>query len=167
MGATMNLQSQKNQRRILNAIFVVLSMIVISLSSRIVGDFEEAVQILTGYRPAAREIDLPTRIQTLTRSLNSAAETVGQIEAEISKRQALVAQLQKDAETASKISALNKEQLEAVAQVLRSEIKNDQSQNFWSAQVLAFFYAALGVALSEGYRFIARWRLRRKLQVGA
>jgi hypothetical protein len=61
------------------------------------------------------------------------------------------------------LAALNKEQLEAVAQVLRSEIKSDERQNFWTAQFLAFFYAALGVALSEGYRFILRWRARRKL----
>jgi hypothetical protein len=106
--------------------------------------------------------ELPARIQTLTKSLNSAAETIGQIEQEIEKRQELVAQLQRDAD-ASKLSTLNKEQMDAVAQVLRSEIKSDERQNFWSAQLLAFFYAALGVALSEGYRFVLRWRARRKL----
>jgi hypothetical protein len=110
------------------------------------------------------QLELPARIQLLTGSLNSAAETIGQIEAEIKQRQELVRQLEKDAETASKLAALNKEQMDAVAQVLRSEIKSDQSQNFWGAQFLAFFYAALGVALSEGYRFFIRWRLRRKLQ---
>jgi hypothetical protein len=52
--------------------------------------------------------ELPARIQTLTKSLNSAAETIGQIEQEIEKRQELVAQLQRDADAASKLSTLNK-----------------------------------------------------------
>jgi hypothetical protein len=111
-----------------------------------------------------KQADLSVKIQTLTSSLNSAAQSIGQIEAEITKRQALVEQLQHDADVAAKLSALNKDQMDAVAQVLRSEIKSDERQNFWSAQLLAFFYAALGVALSEGYRFILRWRARRKLQ---
>jgi hypothetical protein len=115
-------------------------------------------------REKPSQAELPARIRVLTGSLNSAAEAIGQIEAEIKKRQELVLKLQQDAETAAKLSALNKEQMDAVALVLRSEIKSDQSQNFWSAQLLAFFYAALGVALSEGYRFFIRWRLRRKPQ---
>jgi hypothetical protein len=51
--------------------------------------------------------------------------------------------------------------MDAVALVLRSEIRGEERHNFWGAQFLAFFYAALGVALSEGYRFVIRWRTRR------
>jgi uncharacterized membrane protein YdfJ with MMPL/SSD domain len=119
---------------------------------------------ITHVQEKPKQVELPARIQTLTKSLNSAAETIGQIEDEIARRRKLVEQLQRDADTAAKLSALNKDQMDAVAQVLRTEIKSDQSQNFWNAQMLAFFYAALGVALSEGYRFITRWRLRQRLQ---
>jgi hypothetical protein len=98
-------------------------------------------------------------------SLNTAAQTIGEIEDEIKKREVLVKQLQHDADTAAKVSTLNKDQLDAVAQVLRGEIKSDERQNFWSAQLFAFFYAALGVALSEGYRFIIRRRTRHRLPV--
>jgi hypothetical protein len=108
--------------------------------------------------------ELPARIQTLTNSLNSAAETIGQIEAEIKQRQVLVEKLEHDAETASKLAVLNKDQLDAVAQVLKGEIQADQRQNFWTTQAWAFFYTALGFGLSEGYRFFLRWRMRRKLQ---
>ncbi len=114
------------------------------------------------YKPKQQE--LPEKILTLTKSLNSAAETIGQIEDEIKQRQKLVQTLERDAETASKLSALNKDQLDAVAQVLRSEIKSEERQSFWSAQLLALFYAALGVALSEGYRFILRQIAKRRLQ---
>jgi hypothetical protein len=107
--------------------------------------------------------DLPARISTLTTSLKGAAETIGAIEQEIKQRQVLVEQLEREADTASKLKTLNKEQLDAVAQVLKGEIQGDQRRNFWSAQGLAFFYAAVGVALSELYRFILRWRARRRL----
>jgi hypothetical protein len=110
-----------------------------------------------------KDADLPSKIQTLTASLNSASQAIGQIENEIKQRQELVQKLEKEADTASKIAALNKEQMDAVAQVLRSEIKSDERQNFWGAQLLAFFYAALGVGLSEGYRYLLRWRARRRL----
>jgi hypothetical protein len=141
------------------------SAIVVGLSSPIVDRvISEMLGINRASNVAGKQNDLPSRIQTLTKSLNSAAETIGQIEDEIKQRQALVQRLERDADTASKLADLNKEQMGAVAQVLRSEIRSDERQNFWSAQFLAFFYAALGVALSEGYRFILRWRARRRLR---
>lgn len=110
------------------------------------------------------EPDLPSKIQKLTKSLNTASDSMRQIEVEIEKRQELVRELEKQADTASKITTLNKEQRDAVAQLLRDEIKSDERQNFWTAQLLAFFYAALGVALSEAYRYAMRWRARRRLE---
>jgi hypothetical protein len=98
-----------------------------------------------------------------TASLKGAADTIGQIEEEIKQREALVQRLEEQADTAKKLSAMNKDQLDAVAQVLRGEIGRDERQNFWSAQALAFFYPAVGVGLSELYRFILRWRARRRL----
>jgi hypothetical protein len=103
--------------------------------------------------------DLAVRIQTLTNSLNSAAKTISQIEDEIKQRQSLVAKLQRDADEASKLSTLNKDQLDAVAQLLRSQTES----SFWSSQAIALFYAVFGVALSELYRFVMRWRARRRL----
>jgi hypothetical protein len=118
------------------------------------------------FYPKEKLPDLPARISTLTESLNGAAKTIDAIEHEIKQRQALVEQLEREADTASKLKTLNKDQLDAVAQVLKGEIQSDQRQNFWNAQALAFFYAAVGVALSELYRFILRWRARRRLARG-
>jgi biopolymer transport protein ExbB/TolQ len=111
----------------------------------------------------AQQPDLAERIRTLTGSLNSAARTISEIEGEIKKREELVRRLQSDAETASKLSALNKPQLDAVAQVLKSEIERDQRQSFWMAQGLAIFYTILGVALTELYHWIMRRRRRREI----
>lgn len=148
----MNIERWMHDRGQWLGLFVAIAGLFISASASYINYI---------YKP--KLLELPARIQTLTASLNSAAETIGQIEAEIKRRQELVEQLQHDADTAAKVSALNKDQMDAVAQVLRSEIKSDERQNFWSAQLLAFFYAALGVGLSEGYRFFLRWRARKRL----
>jgi uncharacterized membrane protein YdfJ with MMPL/SSD domain len=145
-------RSSFERRMVTISTFAGLAGVIISLASTFISHQEKP-----------KQLELPARIETLTKSLNSAAETIGQIELEIKQRRDLVQQLEKDAATASALSALNKEQMEAVGQVLRSEIKSDERQNFWGAQLLAFFYAALGVGLSEGYRFILRWRARRRL----
>jgi hypothetical protein len=113
--------------------------------------------------PKPKTADLPMQIGILTDSLKDAAKTIDSIEQEIKQRQALVDQLEREADTASKLKTLNADQLNAVAQVLGAELKTDQRQNFWNAQGLAFFYAAVGVALSELYRFILRWRARRRV----
>jgi hypothetical protein len=109
-----------------------------------------------------KEIDLPERIRVLTSSLNDAAKSIGEIEEAMKQREALVQRLQRDAETASRLSALNKEQVDAVAQVLKGEIEKDQQANFWTTQLLALFYTLLGVGLAELYHFVLRrWRRRR------
>jgi myo-inositol-1-phosphate synthase len=142
---------------------LVVATVTVSLVSASLSSLSQVFSLSWKAFEKPKTVDLPSRIQTLTDSLNLAAKTIGQIETEIEQRQQLVRQLEKDAETASKVSVLNKEQMEAVAQVLRAEIKNDGQENFWRAQLLAFFYAALGVGLSEGYRFFLRWRVKRKL----
>lgn len=140
-------------------IVVVAGAALVSASSSLFSKLEIA---FFGEK-VAKPSNLPAKVQTLTASLNTAAQVIGQIEAEIKQRQELVQQLERDADQASKLAALNKDQLDAVAQVLRTEIRSDERQNFWTAQLLAFFYAALGVALSELYRFIMRWRARTKI----
>src|SRR5215472_4317359 len=64
---------------------------------------------------------LEDRIRELTDSLNKSATTIQDIENEITKRQALVGQLQKDADTASKLATVNKQQVDAIAQVLGAQ----------------------------------------------
>jgi hypothetical protein len=111
-----------------------------------------------------REIDLAERIKMLTSSLNSTARTITQIEDEIKRRQVLVERLKQNADTASKLAAMNKEQADAVAQTLRVEIEKENQKSFWSSQMLAIGYTVLGVALAELYRFCLRVIHRRRLQ---
>jgi hypothetical protein len=135
---------------------LIISTIVFSLST-----------VVSIVHEKPKEIDLAQRIRVLTESLNAAAETIGEIEDQIRQREILVQKLQEDADTASKLTSMNKEQLDAVAQVLKGQIEKEQHQTFWSAQLLAFFYTILGVILAELYHFIEkRWR-RRKLRTAA
>lgn len=109
--------------------------------------------------------DLNSRIADLTLSLVKAARAISEIEEDIKKRQALVEQLRQDADTASKLAMVSKEQAEAVAQALRTEIASEQRQSFWSNQAYALFYTLLGVVLAELYHFLVnRLRRRRELQ---
>lgn len=128
--------------RVLQAVFVAIAVLA--------GVFLQVIQLYKNVYPKTE--DLSVRMRTLTNSLNSAATTISQIEDEIRQRQSLVAKLQQDAEEASKLSTLNKDQLAAVAQLLKSQTES----SFWSSQGLALFYAVFGVALSELYRFVAR-----------
>jgi hypothetical protein len=50
---------------------------------------------------------------------------VGEVEDEISKRQSLVNELQQDADCYQKLVSINREQVEAVAQLLQGELRKE------------------------------------------
>jgi hypothetical protein len=114
-------------------------------------------------KPPPREITvtLEDRLSVLTQSLNSAARTISEIEAEVNERQALVAKLARDAQVANNVQHLNKEQVDPIAQVLRGQIDREQRESFWSSQLLALFYTVLGVVLAELFRWIVKRRKHR------
>ena len=113
--------------------------------------------------PTKQQPSLQDRIKVLTNSLNKSASTIQDIETEIKNRQALVEKLQKDAEIAKKLTELNKDQVDAISQVLRGQIEEEEHRSFWSNQALAFFYVLLGVLLTEGTRWFLRWWSRREV----
>jgi HEAT repeat protein len=82
------------------------------------------------------EITIEDRIKVLTRSLNSAASAIGEIESEVKERQALVEKLKNDAETAKNLRALHREQVDAIAQVLRGQIEKEQKIVFGRTKAL-------------------------------
>ena len=63
--------------------------------------------------------NLESRINKLSAALKESSRLVSEVEDEISKRQALVGELQQDAERYQKLVSINREQVEAVAQLLR------------------------------------------------
>ena len=131
-------------------VFVVFAIIKI-------GDW-----LLGNYKP---EPTLETRISELSTLLISSAQRISEIEGEVKQRQALVAKLENDAETAKRLSAVSRDQAEAIAQTLRGELKRQSDYHWWSENWLHLMYTLLGFLVAELYHFllkprIDRWRTR-------
>ena len=85
------------------------------------------------------------RIRRLTASLQEAAQLINNIESEMTARSVLAEKLQKDIETYNKLVELKKPEVEAVAQLLRGELKREGRRSFWTSLAMNFLFVALGV----------------------
>lgn len=75
---------------------------------------------------------------------------VGQIESEIQERSALVQKLKNDAQTYEQIVKLKASDVEAVAQLLRGELKKEGQRSFWQSVGMNFLFYVLGAITSIG-----------------
>lgn len=103
------------------------------------------VYVLKKYR---KPENLETRITKLTSALKESSRLVGEVEEEIAKRQALVGELQQDAERYQKLVSINKEQVEAVAQLLQGELRKEGRKSFWGGVIVNLVFFVLGGLLS-------------------
>lgn len=104
-------------------------------------------------------IDLPAKITLLTENLNKSAETIAEIERDIQQRHELVTKLQRDAEIAERVSKLNREQVDAIAQTLQGELEKRERNSFWWTFAYNLFFVLLGVVLTELWHWIRRRHL--------
>jgi t-SNARE complex subunit (syntaxin) len=88
------------------------------------------------------------RINKLTSSLQESTNLIAEVESEISERSALVEKLKKDAETYEQLVKLKASEVEAVAQLLRGELKKEGSRSFWKGVLVNFLFFALGLIAS-------------------
>jgi hypothetical protein len=104
----------------------------------------------------------------LSSNLEQASQAISEIEAEIAQRQQLVAQLEQQRQTAEGVSRLNKEQVEAVAQLLRGEVRANERQSFWLDVIIEVITSAaffmLGLVFPTIVRTVKRI-LREKARV--
>jgi septal ring factor EnvC (AmiA/AmiB activator) len=112
--------------------------------------------------PRPQKQELVQRIGELTAVLNDSAKAVSEIENEFARRRELVRKLESDAETATKLSAVSREQAEAVAQALKIELEKREQSSFWSAHLTAIFYTLLGVAIAEIVHYVRNILRRRR-----
>ena len=70
------------------------------------------------------------------------------MEIEINKRKNLVQELQKDAEKYEKLVSINKDQVEAVAQLLQGELRKEGNKSFWKGIMANFIFFVLGAGVS-------------------
>ena len=102
------------------------------------------IQFILGIRKRGKEETVQDRIQKLTTSLREAAELISNIESEVKGRSALADKLQSDVETYNKIVQLKKPEVEAVAQLLREELKREGKRSFWKGFAMNFVFFLLG-----------------------
>jgi hypothetical protein len=104
------------------------------------------------------QTSLEARIEQLTRSLNIASSTISAIELEIEQRRKLVDDLKRDAQTAEALREASRQQVEAIAQVLRGEIARGKSGFDWWDFAKNLLFTFLGFAMGEAAGW---WRRRR------
>jgi hypothetical protein len=110
--------------------------------------FELLGRQLERRRTKGRQETTEMRIRKLTTSLTGAVDLINGIEREIEGRQALVGKLQKDVKRYTKLAALKKDEVEAVAQSLRGEIQREERRSFWRHVALNAFFFILGILAS-------------------
>lgn len=91
---------------------------------------------------------LEIRINKLSSALKESSRLVSEVEGEIEKRQSLVAELQADAVRYQRLVSINKEQVEAVTQLLQGELRKEGDKSFWKGVLVNFIFFALGALLS-------------------
>jgi t-SNARE complex subunit (syntaxin) len=84
------------------------------------------------------------RIRILSHSLTEVTNLISQIESEVKTRSELVEKLKKDAELYNKLVEINKPEVEAIAQLLRGELKQESKKNFWLGVAVNFVFFVLG-----------------------
>lgn len=129
--------------------------------SIILGIFSLAVAITSVIQRSLGEPEttIETRVETLSRSLENAASIVADIEREINSRMRLVSDLEERAHLAEQLQATNREQVEAISLLLRSELDRKENWNFWMNVTQNAMFMILGAFL--GY-FVERWMSRRR-----
>ena len=101
------------------------------------------IRLFLGGREERKEPTLQDRISSLTKNLESSAALITQIEAEISKRKGLAQQLEANIERYKKLEGISKEQVEAIAQILRIPLKKE-SRNSLILNAIVNVAVALG-----------------------
>jgi t-SNARE complex subunit (syntaxin) len=128
-----------------------ITSLVLSLIGTLVASMGLAVateSILRRFRKKQEEETVERRIQRLSTSLKEAVGLINQIEEEIKSRQALVEKLKSDIETYNSIVSLKRTEVEAVAQVLRKELKTEGRRSFWRSVAVNFVFFSLGAVAS-------------------
>ena len=91
---------------------------------------------------------LEDRINKLTDALRESSHLVTEVEKEIQSRQQLVIELKNDAEKYKNLVSINQEQVDAVAQLLKGELRKEGSKSFWKGVAINFVFFILGSGVS-------------------
>lgn len=94
-------------------------------------------------RPPAED-----RVQRLVAALSESTTVISEIEREVRARGELAKRLQADVERHQELLALNREEVEAVAQTLREEVRREGRRGFWVGVLVNAIFFGLGVGVT-------------------
>jgi hypothetical protein len=98
-------------------------------------------------RKDTRTDTIDERIADLSRSLQGAAEAMAAIETEVAERHHLVDRLRADAERYERLVRLNRDEVEAVAQTLRGEVRREGTRGFWLNTIVNVILVGVGIGI--------------------
>jgi hypothetical protein len=96
------------------------------------------------------------RVRRLTTSLEEATALISNIESEIRARSKLATQLQQDIDQYNKLVEVKKPEVEAIAQLLRGELRREGRVTFWKGVAINFIFFVLGATASFLITFVAK-----------
>jgi hypothetical protein len=86
------------------------------------------------------------RVRKLVTALAESTKVIAEIEREVKARSALAERLERDVERHRQLLQLNREEVEAVAQMLRVEMRQEGRRSMWVGVFVNAVFFALGVA---------------------
>ncbi|MBU0654639.1 MAG: hypothetical protein KJ914_05825 [Gammaproteobacteria bacterium] len=85
------------------------------------------------------------RIKRLTNNLKEAISTISEIEKELKERQALAEKVKSDYEIYQKLADLKKEEVDAVTQALRGELREEGNKSLWISIFINLAFFMVGI----------------------
>ncbi|MDX8144694.1 hypothetical protein SK854_21435 [Lentzea sp. BCCO 10_0061] len=99
-------------------------------------------------RTQGTEAALEVRLEELSNTMARSAELVAEVEAALEVRQAAVAKLKSEAETAQRVAELSEEHRNAVATLLRGTVAKEGKKTFWLGALVNLFFFVAGVVVT-------------------
>jgi hypothetical protein len=87
-------------------------------------------------------------VKRLVAALTESTRVMAEIQREVTARSALAERLQRDVERHQELLALNREEVEAVAQTLRVEVQREGRRSFWAGVLVNAFFFGLGIVVT-------------------
>ncbi|MBR9883447.1 MAG: hypothetical protein GYB21_07210 [Oceanospirillales bacterium] len=88
------------------------------------------------------------RIKRLANNLREATSAISEIEAELKERHALAEKVKSDYERYQKLAGLKRDEVEAVVQALRGELREEGTKSLWKSAIINLVFFIAGVLVT-------------------
>jgi predicted nucleic acid-binding Zn-ribbon protein len=124
---------------------IIINMIAVILAGLATSIAWQMRRVLN--KPKEKTNTIEDRIRILNYSLSQATNLISQIESEVKARSELAEKLEKDVEHYKKLVEIRKPEVEAIAQLLRGELKQESRKSFWLGAAVNFIFFVLGAVI--------------------